>query len=248
MYGWFWAMKMSNPNLRPEVGLTQGRALVADSVRLGEVLVAQQGRLGHGPEDQVPVLDVRLVDVHDLTGAEQGRLRRGAADAVQLAGDVGQELVDLGRQDLVDPAGDAQHRGVEVLGDQVLEGQRLVAVLDDERGVEVLVQHDGHARGGRGLDRDAVSRGLPHGDELTGLAGVDHVAVGRDQRLEVAVHQVPEDHVLLEDRDALIGPQFGNVGVGVTRAVTVPSKTEVKGEASSRLKGFISGPLAGKVH
>lgn len=150
-----------------------------------------------------------------MTDIEEILIGVRAVHSAELAAVVRQELVHLARNDHVDAASDREHRRLEVFDDEILEGFRLVRVEDEERRVKVLVQHDRNARRIRLLDRDGIVADLADSDEFAGFSGVDHIAVGGDDRLEIPVDQVADDHVLFENGDRLVRPHLGNEGVGV---------------------------------
>ena len=109
--------------------------------------------------------------------------------------------------------GNRHHARPEVDVHQVLERLAGLAVLDGEARVEPLVQRHPDVGGGGVLvlERGAVL--LPANLEGAGPAGVHHVAELPDFVLEVAVDQVGDHHVFLENRQAFRGPQLGNEGL-----------------------------------
>lgn len=201
--------------LATERGFSQGRAVVTDTVRLQELGVAQYRSFRLRTENHVAALNIRLVDVHDLTGIENLTLSRRSGQAAQLPAGIRQELVDLAAEDLIQTTSDRQHRRVEVLHDQVLEGLGLIGVLDDERRVQVLIQHDRHIGRSIGLDGHVVRSGFPLGLELSRLTGIDRIPVLGDDILEVAMDEIAHHHVFFENRDGLVSPQLRNEGIRI---------------------------------
>lgn len=194
--------------LAAERRLTESRPIVTDAVSLQERLILEQGGLADRRENQVTPVLVRLVDIEHLPRVEQVAFRGRLAQGTQATAVVGDELVNLTTNHHVDLASDREHGRVEVLDDEVLERLALVGILDDERSVDVLVKNHRDIGRGVGLHGHGVSSRLTDGLELARLAGVHGVAVACDHVLEVTVDEVTDHHVLFEDGDRFVGPQF----------------------------------------
>jgi hypothetical protein len=126
--------------------------------------------------------------------------------------------VNLAEDGAVHRTGHDLHRWEQVCGDQVLERQARFTVFDEERVVEPLIQRNADVRAVRSLRH--VSRTVAPALllELARPAGVDHVAEARDLILKITMDQIRGHHVLFENRQAFLCPDFRDEGVVVVVA------------------------------
>ena len=209
--------------LATERGVSQRLAEVADHLSLGEDIQVQQGRFGDRVENQIPTRDRATVLIKNLSKGQDESLGVGGCDAEGGACGIGEELDILTKHDLVDETRLCDDRRTQELIDERLEGLRFLAVTDEEAGMDVLVQSDRHVRGRHVLDDDVIGHVLALCLEFVRARDVHRIAVTGEDVLEIAKNEVAGDHVLNQDCERLIGPQFRNEhvhGVRVDRPET----------------------------
>ena len=81
--------------------------------------------------------------------------------------------------------------------------------------MDVLVQSDRYIRGRHVLDYDVIGHVLALCLEFVWTRDVHRVAVASEHVLEVSKDEITGDHVLDQDCERLIGPQFRNEHVHV---------------------------------
>ena len=198
----------------------QRRTEVTALLSRDEQLVLQQGGFADRCQHEVAAFQRSLVDVEGLAGFQHVILAvRGAqvaetANASIRVADVGghavdtavEELVNLTEHGAVNRTGNRNHARPEVDVHQVLEGLAGLAVQNGETVVEPLVQRHLHV-GRLGV---LIAQGDPvrlaANLERARPTCVHNVAKLADFVLEIAVNEIGDDHVLLENGQAFVCP------------------------------------------